>query len=220
MNTRWKIYKLTNLTVFACNRTDVPTGCKNAVLPELLLENHTINCLTFEESTRQPYNDNLCLLRALALHLHGTQRLEEETSKLFNLFINKMDGLSADQFQGVHMNDIPIVEDLLTLNILLYDIDIVDGNIIGELARRSVKKYENTVWLLRYNNHICYVNDINAVFQCFRCPNFDIFLQQNLHLGAKFNYKQWTSEKRLAEESISNPRNSLWQAGLFRHWTH
>ena len=36
------------------------------------------------------------------------------------------------------MNDIPIVEDLLTLNILLYDIDIVDGNIVGELARRSV----------------------------------------------------------------------------------
>ena len=44
-----------------------------------------------------------------------------------------MDGLSPNQFQGVHMNDIPIVEDMLTLNILLYDIDIVDGNIIGDL---------------------------------------------------------------------------------------
>ena len=76
----------------------------------------------------------MCLFRALSLHLHGTQRLEEETSKLFNLFINKMDGLSPNQFQGVQMNDIPIVEDLLTLNIVLYDIDFVDGNIIGELA--------------------------------------------------------------------------------------
>ena len=46
-----------------------------------------------------------------------------------------MDGLSTDQFQGVHMNDTPIVENLLTLNILLYDIDIADGNNIGELAR-------------------------------------------------------------------------------------
>ena len=62
------------------------------------------------------------------------------------------------------MNDIPTVEDLLTLNILLYDIDIVDGNIIGELARRSMQKYNNTVRLLRYNNHICYVSNINAVF--------------------------------------------------------
>ena len=153
-NTKWRFYKLTNLTVFAALLKDVPMGCKNAVLPKPLLENHTINRLTFEESTRQPYNDNLCLFRALALHLHGTQRLEEETSKLFNLFISKMDGLSSDHFQGVHMKDIPIVEDLQTLNILLFDIDILDGNIVGELARRSVQKYENTVRLQRYNNHI------------------------------------------------------------------
>ena len=72
------------------------------------------------------------------------QRLEE-TPKSFNLLINRLDGLSADQFQGVHLNDIPIVEDLLTFNILLYDIDIVDRDIIGELARRSEHKYEITV---------------------------------------------------------------------------
>ena len=112
-------------------------GCKNAFLREPLLKNHTINCLTFEENTRQPYNDNLCILRALALHLHGTQRLEEETLKTFNLFINKVDGLRADQFRGVHLNDIPFVEDLLTLNIVVYGIDIVDGSIIADLARRS-----------------------------------------------------------------------------------
>ena len=93
-----------------------------------------------------------------------------------------MDGLSADQFQGVHMNDIPTVEYLLTLNILLYDTDIVDGNIVGELARRSVQNYENTVRLLRYNNHICYVNNKNAVFQSFRCPNCDTFLNKTLDL--------------------------------------
>ena len=181
-NTKWRFYRLTNLTVFAALLKDVPMGYKNAVLPEPLLKNHTINCLTFEESTRQPFNDNLCLFRALALHLHGTQRLEEETSKLFNLFINKMEGLSPNQFQGVHMNDIPIVEDLLNLNILLYDIDIVDGNIVRELARRSVQKYENTVRLLRYNNHICYVNNINAVFQSFRWPNCDTFFKRTSNL--------------------------------------
>ena len=53
------------------------------------------------------------------------------------------------------MNDIPIVEDLLTLNILLYDMDFVDGNIIGELARRSAQKYDNPDKLLRYNIHFC-----------------------------------------------------------------
>ena len=119
---------MTNLTVFAALLKDVPRGCKDAVFPETLLKNCTIKCLTFEENTRQPYNKNLCLFRAPAPHLHGNQRLEEQASKIFNLFINKMDGLNADQFQGVHTNDIPFVEDLLTLNIVLYDIDIVDGN--------------------------------------------------------------------------------------------
>ena len=157
-------------------------GCRNAVLPELLLKNQTINYLTFEENTRQPYNDNLCLFRALALHLHGTQRLEEETSNLSNLFINKMDGLSPNHFQGVHMNYIPMGEDLLTLNILLYDTDIVDGNFIGELARRSAQKLECTVRLLRYNNHICYVNNINALFQIFRYPDSHVFFNKTFNL--------------------------------------
>ena len=73
------------------------------------------------------------------------------------------------------MNDMTTVEDLLTLNIHLYDIDIVDGNIVGELARKSVQKYYNTARLQKYNNQISYMNNINAVFQSFRCPNCDVF---------------------------------------------
>ena len=79
------------------------------------------------------------------------------------------------------MNDVLFVEDLLILNIVLYDIDIADGNIIGELARRSLQKYNNTVTLLRYNNHKCYVSNINAVFQSFRCPNRDTFFNRTVN---------------------------------------
>ena len=182
MNTKMRFYKLTKLTVFAALLKDVPVGCKDAVLPEPLLRKGNINCLTFEENTRQPYNDNLCLFPALALHMHGNKCLEEETSKLFNLFIKKRDGLNLNEFRGVHMNDIPTVEDLLTLNSVLFDIDIVDGNIIADFARRSAQKYENTMRLLRYNNHICYVNNINAVFQSFRCPNCDTFFKRTFNL--------------------------------------
>ena len=62
-------------------------GYKDAVLPESLLKNHTVNCLTYEQNTKKPYKDNLGLIRALALHLHGNERLEKETSELFNLFL-------------------------------------------------------------------------------------------------------------------------------------
>ena len=71
MNTKRRFYKLTNLTVFAALLKHVLMGCKDSVLSEPLLKIHTINSLTFEENTRQPYNNNLCLFRALALHMHG-----------------------------------------------------------------------------------------------------------------------------------------------------
>ena len=66
-NIKWKFYKLTNLTIFASLLKDVPMGCKDTVLPEPLLRNRNVNCLTYEKSTLQPYNDNLYLFRALAL---------------------------------------------------------------------------------------------------------------------------------------------------------
>ena len=74
--------------------------------------------------------------------------------------MSRMNSLSPSQFHGVHNNDIPIVEDLLLLNFLLYDNHSVEGNIIGELVRRSVQKHENFVRLFRYNNHICYVSNL------------------------------------------------------------
>ena len=84
--------------------------------------------------------------------------------------------------QGVQVNDNFFVEDLLTLNILLYDIDFVDQNIIGKIARRSVQNYENTVWLLRCNKHIWYVNNINAVFQSFGRPYCNTFFRRTFSL--------------------------------------
>ena len=181
-NTKWKFYKLTNLTIFSSLLKDVPLGCKDTVLPEPLLRNCNVNCLTFERNTRQPYNDNLCLFRALALHLHGNEKLEEETSKIFNLFLNNCGGGDPSKFQGVHMTDIPTVEDLLQLNIFLYDIGFVDGELIGELCRRSIQKYEKSVKLLRYNNYICYVNNINALFKAFRCTTCDTFFSKTGNL--------------------------------------
>ena len=80
-NTKLKKYKLTNITIFAALLKDVPMGCKDTVLPEPLLKNGKVSCLTFERNIKQPYNDNLCLFTALALYLHGNEKLEEETSK-------------------------------------------------------------------------------------------------------------------------------------------
>ena len=185
-NTKRKFYKLTILTIFASFLKDVPIGCKDTILPEPRLRNRDVNCLTFEKNTLQPYSDNLCLIRALALDLHGNEKLEEETSKVFNLFFSNSEEGDVSKFQGVQLNDIPKVEDLLQLNIFLYDIDFVDGELIGELCRRSIQKYEKSVKLLRYYNHICYVNNINALFKVFWCTTYDTFFSTTWNLERHF----------------------------------
>ena len=154
-NTKWRFLKLTNLTIFAALLRDIPMGCKDAVLPESLLKNHTVNCLTYKQNTKKPYRDNLCLFRALVLHLHRNEgRLEEETSKLFDLFLANSTNPDPSMFQGVCMDDIPSVEDIAGINNFINDIDFIDGAMVGELARRSIKKYEKNVQLIRNNSHI------------------------------------------------------------------
>ena len=91
-NTKWKFYKLTNVSVFPSLLKYTPMGCKDTVSPEPLLKNHNANCFSFERNTTQTYNDKLCLFRANALHLHGNSKLEEENANFFYFLAKSKQG--------------------------------------------------------------------------------------------------------------------------------
>ena len=177
-NTKWRFLKLTNPTKFAALLRDTPMGCKDEVLPESPLRNLTVNCLTCEQNTIKPYRDSFCHFRALALDLHGNDRLTEETLKVFNLFPINRTNPDPLMFQGACLDDIPSVEDIVGINIFNYDIDFFDGAMVGELARRSIKKYEKNIQLIRYKSHVCYLDNIHALFKAFRCPTGDTYFQK------------------------------------------
>ena len=80
------------------------------------------------------------------------------------------------------MDDIPSVEDIVGINIFIYDIDLFDGATVGELARRSIKNYRKNVQLIRYKSHICYVDNIIALFKAFRCSTCDTYFQKTGNL--------------------------------------
>ena len=119
---------------------------------------------------------------AYSEHLHGNERLEEETSKLSNLFLVNSTNPDPSKFQGVCMNEIPSVEDVVGINIFIYDIDLIDGAMVGELARRSIKKYEKNVQLIPYNSQMCYVDNINALFKAFHGSTCDTYFQKTGNL--------------------------------------
>ena len=64
------------------------------------------------------------------MHFHGNERLEEETSEFFNIFLKKSIETDPENFRGVCMEGIAAVEDIVQADILLFDIDIVDGSMI------------------------------------------------------------------------------------------
>ena len=109
-NTKWKFYKLTNQTVFAALLRHIPMRCKDTVLLEPILRNCNVNCLFLREMREKPTMTlSVCML---ALHLHVNEKLEEETSIFFNLFLNNSEEGDVSKIQGVHFNDILKVEDL------------------------------------------------------------------------------------------------------------
>ena len=139
--TKWKIHKPTNVTIFSSLSKDIPLGCKDTVAPETLLETQNIKCLALERNTTQPYIENLCLLQALALQFRDNDKLEEQISKFFNLFLSNCEERHPSKFQVVHINALPKNEELLQLNVVLHNIDFVNGKLNGELVRRSIQKY-------------------------------------------------------------------------------
>ena len=150
----------------------------------------------------------MCLVRALALHIHGNQQLEEETSYLINLFINKMDGLSADQFQGVHIEIIFWLKICLlsTFCCMIYIL------LMGTL---SEKLLDELYWITKI---LCDCWDKTTTYatwttlmqfsNLFAALIITLF-QQNIELGETFNNMQWTNQKCISEERISSPRDSV-----------
>ena len=52
-------------------------------------------------------------------------------------------------FRGVSIDHLVFAENVIKHNIFIYDIDIEEGEIVGELARRSVEMYEKRINFLR-----------------------------------------------------------------------
>ena len=156
-------------------------GCPDSVLPEPLLKNQSVNCL-LSNKDKEPYKDHLCLFRALAMYMNGHKDLDSHTSKYFTDFYLKS-GYDPKSFRGVSVEDLPVGEEIVQRNNFIYGFDIQEGEYVGELARRSIGRFDKTVKLLRFNNHIIHTNDIDSFFKCFRCPSCDTFFHKSDHFN-------------------------------------
>ena len=71
------------------------------------------NSLTHHPTTHKPYNDNLCVIRALAVHqLKGYNKthLEDTTQRIFIQFMQKVGDIDPATFRGVKEEQFPILK--------------------------------------------------------------------------------------------------------------
>ena len=85
--------------------------------------------------------------------MYESSELETNAANLFSAFLRES-GHDAINFRGVSIDHLVFVENAIKHNIFMYDIDIEEGEFVGELARRTVEMYEKNINLLRYNNHV------------------------------------------------------------------
>ena len=173
-NTKWRLNLITNVTNFAASLKNIPMGCPDSVLPERLLRHTQVNCL-LSNKDKEPYKDHLCLFRALAMYMNGRNDLNSHTSRYFTDFISKS-GYDPKNFKEFLKKTYLLSRKLIKgTSLYTISIDIQEGEYVLELARRSIGRFDKTVRLLRFNNHIIHTNDIHSFFKCFRCPSCDIF---------------------------------------------
>ena len=71
------------------------------------------------------------------MHRTGKKKLQEKTSNLLNAFVTVNSNLTGDSFREVAPEDLRIVDHVENGNILVYDVEVSDNGIVGELAQRS-----------------------------------------------------------------------------------
>ena len=78
----------TNVTIFCALINNIPMGSVDAVIPEQLLRRSDVDCLV-ANGFGETYKNNICLFKAVAVHLYGSAELETNADKLFSEFLHE-----------------------------------------------------------------------------------------------------------------------------------
>ncbi|XP_072172025.1 uncharacterized protein [Diadema setosum] len=172
-NSKWTVQRITNLSFYIYPLRDFPIGCQRGSLPDYIIRNRSIldhSLMNLDENT------NLCFFRCLAAHLHKKKR---RTERLTLKYYRRYTSESPKSFKGVKLSELDEMEQLFHVNIVVFELaktnedDPRTGNeeekVVARVIRRSVKRYDDTMYLNLYNDHFSYITDIQKYSKRFEC---------------------------------------------------
>ena len=169
-DTKWIVVFVTNMTVYVNKLPDHPIGCEGVQLPDYIKQNRYIIGLDRSVHYNTVYGDALCFFQALAIHW-GTPRKPTGPfdTKVYAIFEELVAG-DPMHFEGVHLSDLPILEQKLQLNINVFElVEGEDRKVMGKIVQRSHRRYANTMNLNLFENHFSLITDQDHYCESFGC---------------------------------------------------
>ena len=164
-DTKWVVHLLTNVTFYVNKLFDHPIDAR-AVLLDFFLRIQGLVCLA--TGSHEPYTDNLCFFRCLAVH-RGTpvRDVEAPAKTYYRQYLQQQDMTPAD-LKGVTLDHLVVLEQLFSLNVYVYDLQEAEAGVIAaRLVRRSPYSYQETMNLNLYGQSFSYVSDMEKYSHSF-----------------------------------------------------
>ena len=165
-NTKWRLTHITNVLYFTYNLRHVIGSAVE--LPEYLIKKKSLTCFV-NNKKGIPYNDNLCMFRALMFHKHKSNNVERAVELAY---LQWNSDVSKKEFTGVKLEEIPKFEEVFAVNVNIYSLDENDK---ATVIYKSAGLYEDTLYLDKYLNHVSYINNFKAYankFTCRKCKRY------------------------------------------------
>ena len=174
-DTSWGLHIITNINFFVYPIFNHPIGCC-ATIPSHLKSSKAV--LTLERDTNgELYTENLCLFRAIAMALGNKSTIQASTKAYFIKFLMGK-SLSAENFKGVLLKDIPFIEAMLKISISVYTLKQSDSEgYVATLVSRSMITYPNKVNLHLEGSHFCLIQNLKFYTKSYKCTHCNKLLK-------------------------------------------
>ena len=169
-DTKWRLTHITNVLYITYNLRHVIGS--DIELPDHLMKKTSLTCFV-NNWDGKPYNDNLCMFRALMFHRHKSYKVERDVELAYlqwNSDIPKKD------FTGVKLEELSKFEEVFAINVNIYSLDENDK---ATAIYKSAGLYEDTLYLDKYLNHVSYINNFKAYAKKFTCRKCKRFFDQS-----------------------------------------
>ena len=188
INSKWKFYRFLDVK-FHVYEMNTPIGKINQ-LPIHFKEGSNEKALIKYEN----YDDYLCFWRCLSYHQmnpkpEDPRNINKKMKQLFNDYYNKEkdiktyngvefvaydkeytdEALDNDEYDKKN-DEIDLIEKHFNININVYTHDEPESL---QIDRRSITNYDDTLNLMRYNNHFMYIKNLQQIRHCYRCRKCD-----------------------------------------------